>query len=123
MKLGEFIDKYCQDIVLRKRKEELLTLYDGLAFDRIIEDESGRLIKVIDVDGFDPIPVEDIVSMVEPEFIQRYPAPAQQEAYRAYCYNIIMLEGEEALNHIRNSLLREWKDIEDYSNAQGGLDF
>lgn len=113
MKMREFIVKYCSDIVsIASQKKSLMDL-DGFSYDAIIEDIDGTPIRIIYA-GEEEIPIIDILSLERNDFIKLHPSFEAAAAYNNYIDSIIILEGEEALSHIRNEMLRERDRIENF---------
>lgn len=115
MNIREFSSKYCQDIIkVAKRRCELFDS-SGFSFDEIIKDEDGREVRVINTTNYQ-IPLEDILGLDRSEFSLIWPYSECLEAYDTYVSNLIIIEGEEALNIIRNALSREMDKISRYDN-------
>lgn len=117
MKLGEFCDKYCQDILARHQKAEKLFMADDFPYDEIITDESDTPFKVV-YSETRRIPIWDILQMERQEFAKVYPAPSDLETYDNYCNSVILLEGEEALSEIRNTIRRELESIKNFGKGE-----
>lgn len=114
MKIAEFVDKYCADIkALYKERSRLLDNYD-LPFDDEIEDDAGQRLQVVYA-GDIAIPVADIITSTREDFARLYPSFECRELYDRYVNSLIMLEGEEALNHIRGSMKREQDRVRAFS--------
>lgn len=110
MRMQEFIDKYCEDIkALCKDRATLLDDFD-LPFDDIEEDDSGQQVKVIYCGQY-TIPILDIITSTKEDFARSYPDFACRELYDNYVGSLIMLEGEDAVNHIRNVIQREQERV------------
>lgn len=116
MLIRDFAREYCSDIVesYKAAHSKLLDSFD-LPYDDEIEDESGELMKVVYC-GEKVIPINDILSMSREDFARIYPDFDCRELYDKYIDSIVMLEGEDALNHIRGVLDRERQRIEEFSN-------
>lgn len=114
MRIREFIDKYCMDIVKESKQRQSLLDSDDFSYDNIIEDSDGSLIKIVYA-GAEEIPIADILTLDKKDFIKIHPSIDASETYDNYVDSIIMLEGEEALSHIRNEMMRERARIENYS--------
>lgn len=115
MTIFAFIDQYCQDLVEEhKRKAKLIDLAE-FPHDYTITDVDGKVIPVINVDSVD-VPISDIFTLDRSDFLAFYKLPSAAEAYDNYVSNLEILEGEEALSRIRNSIILERerlsKDIE-----------
>lgn len=118
MLIHEFIIEYCQDIVetYTATHSKLLDSFD-LPYDDEIEDDSGELMKVVYC-GEKAIPVNDILSMSKSDFARVYPDFECRDLYDKYIESLIMLEGEDALNHIRSVLDQERQRIKEFSERK-----
>lgn len=118
MLIHEFIVEYCQDIVetYTATHSKLLDSFD-LPYDDEIEDDSGELIKVVYC-GEKAIPINDILSMSKSDFARVYPDFECRDLYDKYIESLIMLEGEDALNHIRSVLDQERQRIKEFSERK-----
>lgn len=104
MRIFEFIDKYCSDLVeAHKRKAKLVDLAE-FPHDYTVTDVEGNVIPVINIDGVD-VPIHDVFTLDRQDFIAIYKLPTAAEAYDNYVGNLEILEGEEALSRIRNQIL------------------
>lgn len=118
MLIHEFIVEYCQDIVetYTATHSKLLDSFD-LPYDDEIEDDSGELMKVVYC-GEKAIPINDILSMSKSDFARVYPDFECRDLYNKYIESLIMLEGEDALNHIRSVLDQERQRIKEFSERK-----
>lgn len=118
MLIHEFIVEYCQDIVetYTATHSKLLDSFD-LPYDDEIEDDSGELMKVVYC-GERAIPINDILSMSKSDFARVYPDFECRDLYDKYIESLIMLEGEDALNHIRSVLDQERQRIKEFSERK-----
>lgn len=118
MLIHEFIVEYCQDIVetYTAAHSKLLDSFD-LPYDDEIEDDSGELMKVVYC-GEKAIPINDILSMSKSDFARVYPDFECRDLYDKYIESLIMLEGEDALNHIRSVLDQERQRIKEFSERK-----
>lgn len=118
MLIHEFIVKYCQDIVetYTATHSKLLDSFD-LPYDDEIEDDSGELMKVVYC-GEKAIPINDILSMSKSDFARVYPDFECRDLYDKYIESLIMLEGEDALSHIRSVLDQERQRIKEFSERK-----
>lgn len=118
MLIHEFIVEYCQDIVetYTATHSKLLDSFD-LPYDDEIEDDSGELMKVVYCGG-KAIPINDILSMSKSDFARVYPDFECRDLYDKYIESLIMLEGEDALNHIRSVLDQERQRIKEFSERK-----
>lgn len=118
MLIHEFIVEYCQDIVetYTATHSKLLDSFD-LPYDDEIEDDSGELMKVVYC-GEKAIPINDILSMSKSDFARVYPDFECRDLYDKYIESLVMLEGEDALNHIRSVLDQERQRIKEFSERE-----
>ena len=118
MLIHEFIVEYCQDVVetYTATHSKLLDSFD-LPYDDEIEDDSGELMKVVYC-GEKAIPINDILSMSKSDFARVYPDFECRDLYDKYIESLIMLEGEDALNHIRSVLDQERQRIKEFSERK-----
>ena len=118
MLIHEFIVEYCQDIVetYTATHSKLLDSFD-LPYDDEIEDDSGELMKVVYC-GEKAIPINDILSMSKSDFARVYPDFECRDLYDKYIESLVMLEGEDALNHIRSVLDQERRRIKEFSERK-----
>ena len=118
MLIHEFIVEYCQDIVetYTATHSKLLDSF-ALPYDDEIEDDSGELMKVVYC-GEKAIPINDILSMSKSDFARVYPDFECRDLYDKYIESLIMLEGEDALNHIRSVLDQERQRIKEFSERK-----
>lgn len=118
MLIHEFIVEYCQDIVetYTATHSKLLDSFD-LPYDDEVEDDSGELMKVVYC-GEKAIPINDILSMSKSDFARVYPDFECRDLYDKYIESLIMLEGEDALNHIRSVLDQERQRIKEFSERK-----
>ena len=107
MRMHEFVEKYCGDIkAIYSNTVDLLEEDYDLPFDAEIEDDSGQKVKVVFA-GDTAVPVLDIVSTDRSDFIRMYPDFECRELYDQYIDGLVLLEGEEEVNRIRNMMKRE----------------
>lgn len=118
MLIHEFIVEYCQDIVetYTATHSKLLDSFD-LPYDDEVEDDSGELMKVVYC-GEKAIPINDILSMSKSDFARVYPDFECRDLYDKYIESLVMLEGEDALNHIRSVLDQERQRIKEFSERK-----
>lgn len=118
MLIHEFIVEYCPDIVetYTATHSKLLDSFD-LPYDDEIEDDSGELMKVVYC-GEKAIPINDILSMSKSDFARVYPDFECRDLYDKYIESLVMLEGEDALNHIRSVLDQERQRIKEFSERK-----
>lgn len=110
MKIGEFLKKYCSDIMelYEKYKDSDILSKD---YDEIIEDEDGYPIKVVWA-GSIPIDIEDFFSIDEEEFAERYPGPEALKVREQYLRQFKIVEGFEAFFEELLAIQKEKEKIE-----------
>ena len=119
MKIGQFTDMYCQDILQEaSKKQSLLGIDDELPCDEVVIDDSGNKMKVV-YSETRRIPVLDIIDLDRSEFAKIYPTASDLETYDNYINSIVILEGEEALECIRHSVRNELQRIREFSETNG----
>lgn len=106
MKIYEFISLYCQDLVEKNKTEKNLMVLEGLPRDGVNEDEDGKKIPYVLVDG-ECIPVADFITLERADFLKIWSSPGAPEAFDNYLSALSILEGEEALSRIRNAIAVE----------------
>ena len=118
MLIHEFIVEYCQEIVetYTATYSNLLDSFD-LPYDDEIEDDYRELMKVVYCCE-KAIPINDILSMSKSDFARVYPDFECRDLYDKYIESLIMLEGEDALNHIRSVLDQERQRIKEFSERK-----
>lgn len=113
MLMPEFVQTYCSDLVSLYGSADSTDKFN-LPCDDTIEDDSGEKVQVVYC-GKQAIPVLDIVTLDEDDFAQIYPSFEARELYKSYLDTIKILDGEEALNHIRNEMRREQERVKTFS--------
>ena len=106
MKIFEFIEKYCKDLIEENRiKRELIDL-EGFAHDLVITDSEGKKIPVVLIDGRE-VPVSDFLTLDRSDFLAAWKLPNAAEIFDNYISAIEILEGEDAVYRIRKSIEAE----------------
>lgn len=111
MRIYEFIDKYCDELVKKRKKLEALISLEEFPHDDIIDDDDGNKIPVVVVDG-NAIPVSDFLTLDRKDFLAVYKTQGCPEAFDNYVSALTILEGEEAISKIRSMILQETKRLE-----------
>lgn len=112
MRIYEFIDKYCSDLVEKRNKMAALVNLEEFPHDDVVDDDDGNKVPVVLVDG-NAIPVADFLTMDKADFLSVYKTQGCEEAFDNYVSALVILEGEEALSRIRNMILREAQRLEE----------
>lgn len=111
MRIYEFIDKYCKDLVDESKERKSLIDLAEFPHDDTIIDVEGNTIPVVIIDG-ESVPVADFLTMFKDDFLHVWKLPGAEVAYDNYIGALEVLEGEEALSRIRNSILAERAKLE-----------
>ena len=114
MKILEFAKTYCADIIEAAKRAADLLDYEGFSYDEIIREDDGTYVKVINTENY-VIPLEDVLGLSRDEFQRIWPHQECVDAYDTYVSNLVILEGEEVLTHVRNQLRLEQERIEAFS--------
>ena len=110
MRIFQFIDEYCADIIKQVAEKKSLIDMSEFPHDEIITDAEGRKFPAILVDGV-PIPINDLFTMERADFIKEWNLPSAAEAFDNYLSNIEILEGAEAVAQVRVALQTEMSRI------------
>lgn len=107
MKIFEFIDKYCDDLVKASNiKKDLIDLTE-FQHDLVIEDpETGESIPAVLVDSI-PVPVQDFLTMDLKDFVALHNTPEAAQIYEMYMESICAIEGEDVVSEISRRILAE----------------
>lgn len=106
----QFIEEYCQDLVKKAKTKSALLDLSEFPHDAFIEDLTGAKIPVIFIDG-ESVPIHDIFSMSKNDFLHVWKLPSAERDYENYMGLVEVLEGEDAINRIRNSINIEKKRL------------
>lgn len=106
MKIYEFIDKFCPDIVKAAHDRRKLIDFQDYPYDEIIEDSKGVAVPVVYIDGV-AVPVMEFFTTSREDFVKLYKMQSAGEAYDNYIRNFEILEGEEALSKVRMAMQAE----------------
>ena len=116
MRIFEFIDKYCADLVEKAKQKAKLIDFSDFPHDSIDTDATGEEIPVVYVDNLH-IPVIDFLSLDKDEFLKAYKTPGAEEAYVNYISALEILEGEDIINRVRNEIASNKKLLEEEAEA------
>lgn len=114
MKIQEFIDTYYPEVRDRAKQMEKYSKLEELPHDGVSYDESGEKVPYVLCNG-DEIPVIDIITNTEEDFAKIYPDMEARELYKNYIEALTILDGEDALMHIRNTMRREQARVKAFS--------
>jgi hypothetical protein len=106
MKIFQFIAEYCQDLVEESRRAKSLIDLSEFPHDGFAEDVEGNKVPVVYIDG-ESVPVSDFFTMDKSDFVNIWKLPNAGNTYDEYTSVMEILEGAEALNRIRNTILAE----------------
>ncbi len=110
MKIFQFIEEYCQDLVKKAKEKASLIDLSEFPHDGFLEDITGARIPVIYVDG-ESVPVSDLFSMDKRDFVNTWKLPSSAQEYDNYMGLMLVLEGEDVINRIRNLVNAEKKRL------------
>ena len=111
MKIYEFIAKYCQDLVDANNLKKEVFDFSEFIHDDVITDITGAKVPIIYIEG-EPVPIADIITMAREDFVKTYKMASAGEMYDNYISTLSMLEGEEVINHVRNTIAEEQRQLE-----------
>jgi uncharacterized protein YqkB len=111
LRIFEFIDKYCKDLVEDAKKKAALIDLSEFPHDGIESDIEGNQIPVVYVDSIG-VPVSDFLTLDKVDFISTHKLPSAAEAYDNYVSALEIIEGEDVINHIRKSMEQERAALE-----------
>lgn len=94
---------------------------EELPNDGVYIDDSGERIPYVLCEG-DEIPVMDIITNCADDFARLYPSMEAQELYASYIDSLIILDGPDALSHIRDTLLQEQNRVKAFSEKNSLAD-
>lgn len=114
MKIHEYIDKYCPEMREYAAACREYSELEELPHDGVSLDESGERVPYVLCNG-DEIPIMDIITSTEEDFARQYPDMECRMLYKSYIDALTILDGEEALMHIRNSIRREQERVKAFS--------
>lgn len=106
MKIFQFIEQYCQDLVSEYKAKRSLVDLSEFPHDGIVEDIEGNRIPVVYIEG-QSVPISDFLTMDKADFCDTWRLQTAGDTYSEYIGLLEILEGEEAVNRIRNSMLAE----------------
>lgn len=113
MNIFGFIGEYCQDLVADHNKASNLVEMSEFPHDDIVIDSDGKEVPVVYIDGVN-VPVNDFFTYSREDFVSMYKnLPSAAEMYDNYLESFTVVEGEEALMHIRNLVARDAARLEE----------
>lgn len=110
MKIFQFMEEYCQDLL--KADKERKELLDMTVFphDGVEQSPDGKDVPVVYV-GDLSVPVSEFFTMSRDDFLYTYKDPKAAECYDNYVSALEIIEGEDVINMVRNSILAAKSDI------------
>lgn len=115
MKIFQFIEKYCQDLVDEAKIRKKLVDLSEYPHDSTIEDVEGNTIPVVFIDG-ESVPIIDIITMDKVDFLRVWKLPSASEDFDNYLSLLEILDGEDAVSRIRNAIASAAAEI--YNNNE-----
>ena len=111
MRIGEFVEKYCKDLLeLRREADSLITLSE-FPHDCEITDSSGRNVPAINVGGT-AIPLVEIFTNTKDDFCYQFKdVSGAEEAYDNYMRAVTLLEGPDVILITRRNLELQQKKL------------
>lgn len=107
MKMDEFINKYCKEILQEASKKRKLLEDSQLTFDDKIE-KDGELVRVIYAEDGTDIDIEDIFAFKDAAaFSKRYPGEAALKARNRYLDMFTILMGKDLLDQYQRQIEAE----------------
>lgn len=103
MRMFQFIDTYCQDLVDASRKRSQLVDLSEYPHDGFIEDTSGETVPVVFIDG-ESVPIHDIITLEKNDFLNAWKLPSAGETFDQYISLLEIMDGADAISRIRNSI-------------------
>lgn len=116
MTIQDFAQKYCVDILQKASQAQELLDLDGFSYDEVITTDEGYQVKVINTPSYQ-IPLQDILGLDRDQFAKIWNEPEALEAYDNYVATLIIIDGEDVLNEVRNTIsrnaeaLKQWHDL------------
>lgn len=110
MKIFQFMEEYCQDLLQAdKERKELLDM-TVFPHDGVEQSPDGKDVPVVYV-GDLSVPVSEFFTMSRDDFLYTYKDPKAAECYDNYVSALEIIEGEDVINMVRNSILAAKSDI------------
>lgn len=121
MNIIDFIAKYCQDILSTFKDNSKLVEWTVLPYQELIEDDEGKKIPVVYVDG-EAVHVRDFLEMEKDEFVYAHNTPSAKEAYENYIEGLEIQEGVDVVMRYRNAAKAEAERIQTAAAELDALD-
>lgn len=111
MRIFEFIDKYCQDLIRKRKEQSKLIDLTEFPHDAVIKDNDGEDVPVVYIDS-ESVPISDILTLDKADFVYAWKLPSAANVYTEYMNLMEILEGEEVLFKVRNAILNAKRELE-----------
>ena len=111
MRVFEFIDKECKDLVEVAKKKRDLVDFGEYPHDDIIYDSDDKPVPVVLVNTR-PIPVIDFFTMDKEDFVKAWKVPGADVAYDNYISMLNVLEGPDVINVVRNKIMAATEQLQ-----------
>ena len=106
MRIFEFIDKYCQDLVEANNASRQLVDLSEFPHDDVITDLEGKKIPIVIAEGHE-IPINDFFTSTRDDFMRMWQFPSAGQVYDNYNEALEILEGEDVIDHVRKVMAQE----------------
>lgn len=110
MKIYEFMEKYCQDLLEKDKQRKELIDMTTFPHDGIEQSPDGRDVPVVYVGNLS-VPVSEFLCMTKADFTYVYKDPMAAECYDNYVSALEIIEGEDVINMIRNRVMAARKEL------------
>lgn len=110
MRIYEFMDKYCQDLITEHHEKKDLIDLAQFPHDGFDTDDEGSKIAVVYSGGHN-IPVQDFFTLRRDDFLSVWKHAEAAETFDNYVAGLEILEGIDVINKIRNQILAERKRL------------
>lgn len=110
MRIFQFIEEYCQDLLEADRARKELIDMTIFPHDGIEQSPDGKDVPVVYV-GDLVVPVSEFFTMSKDDFLYTYKDPQAEECYDNYVSALEIIEGEDVINQVRNSIMAAKEDL------------
>lgn len=111
MKMPEFIQTYCKDLLANHVNNSKLVEWNTLPHSDVIEDEDGKPTAVVYIDS-EPVPVKDFFEYNKTDFTSIHNTPSAGEMYDNYLSSFEILEGDGAVDYYRKRVKQDAERIQ-----------
>jgi hypothetical protein len=104
MRLKDFIQSECKDIIEKASALSMDAIPDMFSYDDVIDNGLGEMVKVIYDDENNPIQISDIIGLTIDDFQKTYQFDSALSAFHKYmsAYNII--DGEALYRQLQHQI-------------------